>query len=382
MHICFLSHEYPKPGLNPGGVGVFLYTFSHSLVSAGHSVTILGANDSKEDEDQTNGNLRIIRFGTPLLPGINWMFIAKKLNTYLKEINKSKKIDIVEGSELALAFLTKIPSITYVIRLHGGHHFFSDSENRPVNFWKGFQEKRSFKKADAFIAVSDYVRIHTAKYLSFHQKPLATIRYMIDQNRFSYHAKYPEAKPYSLTFAGTICEKKGVGNLVAAMPQVISHFPEASLDIYGKEWFFPNGESYTDLIKNKIDRMGLGDKIKIHPPVSHDQIPTIYSKASVCIFPSFMETQGLVAPEAMLMGKVVIFTDKGPGPETITHGENGFLCNPLEVSSIEDTILTAFRAREKFTEIGKEAYLKASQMFNVSNVLERNLSFYNSVIDG
>ena len=64
----------------------------------------------------------------------------------------------------------KIKNIKYVIRLHGGHHFFAEAENRGINKWKGFQEKRSFKKADAFIAVSNYVKNHTATYLSYYNK--------------------------------------------------------------------------------------------------------------------------------------------------------------------------------------------------------------------
>ena len=381
MHICFLSHEFPKPGLNPGGVGVFLYTFSQALVDAGHRVTILGSNDSENDEDKQIGNLRVIRFAKPSIRGLNWFYIAKLINSNLKEISRSHPIDIVEGSELSLAFLKKSPKIKYVIRLHGGHHFFSESEQRSINHWKGFQEKRSFKKADAFIAVSDFVRIHTSKYLSYEGKPLSTIRYMIDQKKFKYKTHFPEAKDFSLVFVGTVCEKKGVGNLVDAMVKVLEKFPEATLDIYGKEWYYPNGDSYTDYLKSKI--VGdLKDKIKIHPPVSHDQIPLIYSKSSICIFPSFMETQGLVAPEAMLMGKVVIFTDKGPGPETITDGIDGFLCNPLEISSIEESIICAFEAKDQFVEIGKKAFEKANMMFNVSNVLEKNLSFYNRVING
>ncbi|WP_425639514.1 glycosyltransferase family 4 protein [Algoriphagus yeomjeoni] len=380
MHICFLSHEYPKAGLNPGGVGVFLYTFSQALTAAGHRVTILGANDSDVTEDDTQSNLRVIRFAKPSTPGLNWWIIARKLNEYLQEINESHPLDIVEGSELGLAFIKKLPKVKYIIRLHGGHHFFSESENRPINQWKGYQEKKSFKKADAFIAVSDYVRVHTAKYLSYQGKPLETIRYMIDQNRFAYKEEYPEAKDFSLVFAGTICEKKGVGNLVDAMPNISRKFPQTTLDIYGKEWFFPNGNSYTDYILSRIPE-SLKSQIKIHPPVSHDQIPKIYGAASICVFPSFMETQGLVAPEAMSMGKVVVFTDKGPGPETITDGVDGFLCNPLDVSSIEHSIIQALEAKDQFKEIGKKAFKKAHAMFNVSMVLDRNLAFYNSVIN-
>jgi glycosyltransferase involved in cell wall biosynthesis len=380
MHICFLSHEYPKAGLNPGGLGVFLYTFSKVLTEAGHRVTILGANNSAVTEDVIEGKLRVIRFAKPSFPGVNWWLIGRKLNEYLREMNASHPLDIVEGSELAFAFLQKLPSVKYIIRLHGGHHFFSESENRSINRWKGFQEKRSFKKADAFIAVSDYVKIHTAKYLSYRGKPLETIRYMIDQTLFRYRGDYPEAKDFYLVFAGTICEKKGVGNLIDAMKSVSLKFPQATLDIYGKEWFFPNGNSYTESILARIPSH-LKSQIKIHSPVSHDQIPEVYAKAAVCIFPSFMETQGLVAPEAMSMGKVVIFTDKGPGPETITDGVDGFLCNPFDVSSIENAIITAFEAKDRYPEIGKKAFEKVQPVFNISNV-QTNILFYKSVIGG
>ena len=67
-------------------------------------------------------------------------------------MHKKKPINSIEGAELSFAFLPKIKDIKYVIRLHGGHHFFAVAENREINKWKGFQEKRSFKKADAIIS--------------------------------------------------------------------------------------------------------------------------------------------------------------------------------------------------------------------------------------
>ena len=76
-----------------------------------------------------------------------------QFNELIKEIHSTEPIDVIETSELGLAFLEKIKSVKYIIRLHGGHHFFSEAENRGINWWKGWQEKRSFKKADAFIAV-------------------------------------------------------------------------------------------------------------------------------------------------------------------------------------------------------------------------------------
>jgi hypothetical protein len=109
----------------------------------------------------------LFEFRKSKVKGLAWYFNSKNIAKTITEIHKKNPIDIIEGAELSLAFLPKIKEIKYVIRLHGGHHFFAEGENRGINGWKGFQEKRSFKKADAFIAVSNYVKSHTAKYLSY-----------------------------------------------------------------------------------------------------------------------------------------------------------------------------------------------------------------------
>lgn len=379
MNICFLTHEYPKPGISPGGVGVFLNAFLPVLVKKGIQVTVLGANNSNILEDTVVDGVRIIRIPNPKIKGINWWFIAKGLNQKLQEIHAENPLDLVEGSELAFAFLKKPKGVKFIIRLHGGHHFFAESENRKVQFWKGFQEKRSFKKADAFIAVSDYVKVHTGNLLSFHDKPVKKIKYGIDTDKFKFTSDAINSNPHSLVFVGTVCEKKGVKNLVLAIDQVKDHYPNVKLDIYGKDWYFSNGDSYKEMIREMI-RGRLESHIQIHDPVSHNQIPEIYESAEICIFPSFMETQGLVAPEAMAMGKIVIFTDKGPGPETIQHGVDGFLCNPLEVSSIAETIREAFEALGRKKEISRAARKTIEENFGFESVLHENLSFYNQVI--
>lgn len=381
MNICFLTHEYPKLGLNPGGVGVFLQTFLPELAKKGVEVTVLGANNSNTFEDNFIKGVRIVRIPNPKIPGFNWWWIAKGLNQKIKELHEEKAFDLIEGSELAFAFLEKPKGVKFIIRLHGGHHFFAEAENRRVHFWRGFQEKKSFKKADGFIAVSDYVYVHTGKLLSFNDKPVKKIRYGIDTLKFNFSPETTNPNPHSLVFVGTVCEKKGVGNLVSAILPVKEKYPNVQLDIYGKDWFFPNGDSYKDMIRRKI-KGKLESQVRIHDPVPHEQIPDIYRSSEICIFPSFMETQGLVAPEAMSMGKIVVFTNRGPGPETIEHGVNGFLCDPLDVSSIASAIDEAFSASGRKKEISYAARTTVQENFGFDISLDENISFYNSIING
>ncbi|NNJ81720.1 MAG: glycosyltransferase, partial [Flavobacteriaceae bacterium] len=178
MHITFVSAEYPLWA--SGGVGTFLQTFGRAMVARGHDITILGVGDDESEQLLDDEGVKIIRLprNTSKLP--NFLYNARHLNKRLQIIQQSRPIDIIETAELGLAIISRNHPAKRVIRLHGGHHFFAEAEKRGINWRKGILEKRSFKKADGFIAVSGYVKSHTAKYLNYHGKPVQIINYPID----------------------------------------------------------------------------------------------------------------------------------------------------------------------------------------------------------
>jgi glycosyltransferase involved in cell wall biosynthesis len=268
--------------------------------------------------------------------------------------------------------------IKYVIRLHGGHHFFAEGENRKVKWWKGFQEKKSFSKADAFIAVSEYVQSHTSKYLTFNQKPIEVIYNPVMISNFV-GENTDKIKPDRLVFVGTICEKKGIRQLIQAILLVRKSIPEIHLHVYGRDWLFPNGKSYLKWLKDQFDGKEL-ESVTFHGPVEHRLLPQIYEEAELCVFPSHTETLGLVAPEAMVMGKPVIFTKLGPGPEIITHGVDGWLCDPHNPKDIAEKIVDALGERDNFPQVGKKAREKVMKTFNPTLLIKQNVAFYEKII--
>jgi len=380
MHICLLTNEYPKTGFSHGGIGSFVKTISQQLVKNNIKVTVIGINYTPNYEELIEDGVCVYRLKKSNIKGLIWYFNSNAIQSKIREIHKRDPIDIIETSESGLAFINKINKIKYIIRLHGGHHFFSEAENRKINFWKGFQEKRSFKKADAFIPVSNYVKIHTNKFLSFNNKPVELINSPINIDFFS--PKNTVVKKHSIVFVGCVCEKKGVRQLIQSFPFVKEQFPEAILEIYGRDWFYPDGNSYTSkLIENELPKLGAIKKdVHFHGLVSYDKIPEKYAQAHVCVFPSHMETQGLVAPEAMAMKKVVVFTTKGPGPETISEYETGLLCNPFNPVDIAEKINWVFSNKEKAIEIENNARAFVVDKFSADAITKKNLEFYKKII--
>ena len=380
MHICFLTNEYPKQGHPHGGIGSFVKTIAEELVNKGINVTIIGINYIPKNETEISNGVTIIRIQKSNFKGLAWYFNSKNIAKTIATIHKENPIDIIEGAELSFAFLPKIKGVKYVVRLHGGHHFFAEAENRGINGWKGFQEKRTFKKADAFIAVSDYVKNHTAKYLSYHNAPISIIYYPINDLHFQPQEIAIEVN--NITFAGTICEKKGVRQLIQSFPIVKEKFPNAILNLYGRDWLFPDGSSYVNMLQ-EIQLPKLGEYAKdvvFHGAISFAEIPNIYAKAAVCVFPSHMETLGLVAPEAMAMEKAVIFTELGPGPEVVVDGETGLLCNPHQPENIAKKIVYLLSNSELSIQLGKKARTNVLERFEITNLVKQNIEFYNKLV--
>lgn len=374
MNIVFLSSEYPL--WYPGGFGTFLQTFGRELVKNNHKVSVVGPGTSQEAEYLEDEGVRLYRLPKTKGKFPDFMQNAIQINKKLKELQEEEPIDIIEASELGLALISKKHPAKKVIRLHGGHHFFSEAEKRGINWRKGLLEKRSFRNANAFIAVSNYVKEHTQKYLSYRNKPITIINYPIDTTLVAPEVQIKEDR---ILFAGTVCEKKGIRQLIEAFKIVKQKYPQMILDVFGRDWFYPDGSSYMEMLKTKYDASYL-DNVIFHGSVKRDVLNVKYAEALFCIFPSHMETQGLVSLEAMLLKKPVVFSEYGPGPETITHLETGLLCDVYNPEDIAEKMMWCIENPEKAKELGVRGNEVVRKKYEKQFILDKNIEFYTKLI--
>jgi glycosyltransferase involved in cell wall biosynthesis len=131
----------------------------------------------------------------------------------------------------------------------------------------------------------------------------------------------------------------------------------------------------------ELPKLGaLAKNIIFHGAISFNEIPNAYAKAEVCVFPSHMETLGLVAPEAMAMEKAVVFTNKGPGPEVVFDEINGLLCNPHEPFDIANKICWVLENGEKVGLMRKKARIDVLKRFDIAILVEMNIQFYKNLL--
>ena len=379
MHICFVTSEFPKPGFPHGGVGTFVSTLGKALVEKGINVSVVGLNYEFKEETEVINGIQVHRLSPKKVKGLQWYFNSKAISSRIEIIHQSTPIDFVETSELGLAFLSKHKEIKYVIRMHGGHHYFTQSENREKECWKTFQEKRSFQKADHIISVSDYVGETTRRLLHLRDKRSTTIYNPVDVSKF-FDASNCETEPHTILFAGSIVEKKGIRQLVESLNYLVNDFPDVQLLIAGRNGNIPGtSQPYFPLLQ-----LSIGEKIKNNITflgvIPNAQMPQVISEAAICCYPSHMEAMPVAWLEVLAMGKQFVGSKTGPGPEAVRDGVTGVLVDPFDPKDIAEKIKWVFQNQAVAAEMGKNARLDIIERFSLEVIVNQNINYFSSLL--
>jgi len=378
MHIVYLTNEYPYKDLAHGGIGTFVQNLARNLVKKDINVSVIGiTNSNKNVGTVLDEGVKIYRIKQSTAKFGKFIFNSLRIQKKIKEINKIHAVDIVEGSELSFAFLPKKTSYKKVIRMHGGHHFFAITLNKKTAFWRAFQEKQSFRKADALIAVSNYVGETTKQLLNF-KLSYKTIYNFIDFTKFKETTKI-EQESNAIVFVGTICEKKGVKQLVEAFSIIKNKIPNATLHLVGRDWSSSNIKSYINYIKTIIPVEDT-KAIKFYGAVPYHKMPTILAKAQVCVYPSHMESFGLTVVEAMAMEKPIVFSSIPPFKEIILDKVSGLECNPYNPNDIAEKIILLLEDKKNAFQLGINAGESVLEQFEIITLVGKNIQFYRSIL--
>ncbi len=99
--------------------------------------------------------------------------------------------------------------------------------------------------------------------------------------------------------------------------------------------------------RSSLEDRADSDNIRFIGFLDRDELPAFYSALDVFAFPSPVETQGLVALEAMACGTPVVGVDAGALADTIDDGETGFHYTSGDISGFRDAIRRALDERER-----------------------------------
>ncbi|MEZ4504086.1 MAG: glycosyltransferase [Dehalococcoidia bacterium] len=130
-----------------------------------------------------------------------------------------------------------------------------------------------------------------------------------------------EADERVLLAVGRLEPLKGFDILIRALAQTTMPEPPTLLIIGGDEQAAPEFER----LRAVADEVGVTEHVRFVGAVPHEQLATYYNAADLVIVPSFYESFGLVALEAMASGVPVVASRVGGLTTTIADGRTGYL---------------------------------------------------------
>lgn len=238
-------------------------------------------------------------------------------------------------------------------------------------------ERLAARRADAIVTASRHERDLLVRDYGADGGRVVTIPCGIDlevfapRNRAEARARFglPEAVPL-LVWVGRLEPLKGVEILIDAFAQVERR--DALLWLVGGD---EEALAYRQSLEAQARSLGLHGRIRFLGPMPHDELPWLYSAADVCVVPSYYESFGLVAVEAMACATPVVASRVGGLAETVVDGVTGYLIPwrcPEPFAEKLDVLLANPELRTNFGRAGR----RVAERFRWPSVAARVASLY------
>lgn len=219
---------------------------------------------------------------------------------------------------------------------------------------------RSVQRADHVLAVSEATRQDVLALYDTPPEKVTVIHNGVDE-RFHQVDEAESLKnirtrigvgdaPFILA-VGSVHPRKNYARLVEAFHRL--NRPGLRLVVVGDKG------NPTAPVYERIATLGLAHRVTFTGFVGDDDLPALYSAASVLAFPSIYEGFGLPALEAMACGAPVVTSNTSSLPEIV--GDAGLLVDPLDMDALADALARALDDEALRTELIKKGHHRAQQ---------------------
>jgi hypothetical protein len=142
--------------------------------------------------------------------------------------------------------------------------------------------------------------------------------------------------PVRLVVVGRVSPRKGTDTAVAAVRALLERGVDATLDVVGG--VVPGNERFEAELRERAERDGTAGRVRWRG-VLPDVWPAL-AEADIALVPSWVESFGNAAVEAMLAARPLVAGSAQGLREIVRSGENGLLVAPGDVGALADAVTT------------------------------------------
>jgi D-inositol-3-phosphate glycosyltransferase len=184
-----------------------------------------------------------------------------------------------------------------------------------------------------------------------------------------------------LLFVGRIEPLKGLDTLIQVIGQMRKKNVYVCLTVIGGDPDnSPEAQSVEMArVQSLREEAGLADLITFLGKRSQDTLPYYYSAADVVVVPSYYESFGMVALEAMACGTPVVASQVGGLAFLVQDGVTGFTVPVDEPEALAEKLTVLVVDYQLRHKLGQQA-LAVAQQYAWENIAARILSLYGQVL--
>lgn len=190
-----------------------------------------------------------------------------------------------------------------------------------------------------------------------------------------------EKKDKIILFLGSLGKRKGVFDIIKAVPLVLEKHPDAIFVFAGEE----ESRGEKTQIDQAVKEDGLSGKLQFVGRVSGSAKLEMYQRSLFYLLPSYGENLPYTLLEAMAVGLPVITTPVGAIPEIIRDGINGFLIQPGDYHSLAERVIYLLEDRDlrrKMSEVNvaviRKDYLPEVAMKRIDGIYRQLIENHSS----
>lgn len=175
-----------------------------------------------------------------------------------------------------------------------------------------------------------------------------------------------------LLFLGRLRDKKGVPDIVRAMPAILARYPDAVFTLAG------DGE--LDATRQQARALDVAHALRTPGWVDGAAKDALMAQADLLLLPSYFEGLPVCILEAMAAGVPVVASNVGGIPELLDHGHCGVLHAPGDVAALAAAVLRVLDDAELRAGLRRAAHARAVQMYSTQAVMAEVSALYGQIL--
>ncbi len=363
LRVLLVTNDFPP---TVGGIQTYLRDYvnvlSHKL--GGDSVVVFASTQDRDRaaEFDAQANYTVERWNRRVM--LPTPAIARRM----QELIRTHNIDVVWfGAAAPLAAMAP------AARAAGARRIIASTHGHEVG-WSMFPGARTIlrrigRSTDCLTYVSRYARNRMSSAfgpeVAWEPMPGGVNSGVFTPDpeaRNTLRARYGLGNKKVIVAVSRVVPRKGQDTLITALPDILSHHPDAHLLIVGP------GE-YATTLQHRVDAAGLTENVTFTGPVDFSELPGHFCAGDVFALPVrtqagglSVEGLGIVFLEAQACGVATVAGNGGGAPETVHDGVTGIVVDgtdPAEVAQEISELLEDEGRRHRLAENGRNHVKRA-----------------------